>query len=102
MIKLSRTFETVTPESAENGDVAEHGFLFEGIEYTLREAVALVSAHPVPSCSHGTPGWVSSYPEPDYGTGAETVYSVHPGDDPVSQKYWAKILRAAGLLKLDK
>jgi hypothetical protein len=91
-IRLSRTYQIVTPESAESG------YCFEDVQYTLREAIALLYSHPIPS-SDGVPRWASSHPQIDYRTGAQTIYSVHPSDDPVTQRHWPKVLRAAGVKK---
>ena len=37
---ISRTFEEVTPESAENGDVSDSGFVYESQGFTFRELVS--------------------------------------------------------------
>jgi hypothetical protein len=96
MIEIGFTYEVITPESAEQGDVAERGGYEPGgwkfaDEYepkpwhpgTLRDAIksarnlgisepsqwpAFISAH----------GWFSSAdPDPDYRTGENTYYSLH-------------------------
>lgn len=96
---ISRTYEIVTLESAENGEAAESGFDYEALPVTFRELLGLILDHPMPSCSHGIPRWASSYPETDYMTGAETTYSIHPAQDAISQKYWAKACRQSGITK---
>lgn len=99
MIIVSKTYEIVTPESAEYGEAEERGFEWENVPYSFRELVEEMEKYPYPSCSHGVPSWVSSYPETDYTTGAETVYSLHPARDARSLRYWEKACRAAGLIK---
>ena len=48
---LSETYESITPESAENGDCAERGFEFERIALLGERAV--VGGAPVVSVEHG-------------------------------------------------
>lgn len=99
MIKVSRTYEVITPESVEHGEAAESGFEYEAESVTFRELISLIQDHPMPSCSHGVPNWTSSYPRIDYCTGAETTYSIHPAQDAMSRKYWAKACRIVGITK---
>jgi hypothetical protein len=99
MIAISRTYEVITPASAEHGEAAESGFCYEDDKVSFRDLVRLLADHPVPSCSHGIPSWTSSWSGIDYSTGEETIYSIHPGQDRISQKYWAKAVRAAGITK---
>jgi len=44
MILISRTFDVVTPESAEDGESAESGFITESEFVTFRELVSLMRA----------------------------------------------------------
>lgn len=92
MIKLSKTYEVVTEESAMQGDAAEHGFEWKDVEHGFRELVDILTddGYIYASDSHGVPRWVSTEPEMDMYTGEYTSYSLHPGDDRMSQKYWAK------------
>ena len=104
MILISRTFDTVTPESAESGDVAESGFLVESESVTFRELVSLMESHPNPSC-HPPRGetyeWLSSYPETNYHDCSETTESLHYSREnpPRMAKYWRKAMRAAGIIR---
>ena len=73
------TFETITPESAALGDVAEHGVLYEAI--TLREALEqfegaeTVEANEFPVRS---PRWVTGYgTHEDYLSGEVGNISLH-------------------------
>ena len=78
------TFEIVTPESAEQGDVADAGFCDhygnpngnEPVPVTLRDAVHLVGRR---SCEDSGGGWWTSVDSvQDFRTGESTSYSVHP------------------------
>lgn len=104
MILVSRTFEVVTPESAEEGDVSESGFLVESESVTFRELVSLMRAHPNPSCypARGEAfEWLSSYPETDYRDASERTESLHFAREnpPRAAKYWRKAMRAAGIIR---
>jgi hypothetical protein len=92
------TYDIVTPESAENGEAAENGFISDyGLRYetappcmTLREALRLVS----PSYDCGR--W---FDEPehntDYRTGAVESRALHPPKNitPASYRRLARLLR---------
>ncbi len=104
MILISRTFEVVTPESAEYGDVSESGFLVESESVTFRELVSLMESHPIPSNSHPEGSqweWLSSHPETDYRDASETTESIHFAREnpPRRLKYWRKAMRAAGIIR---
>jgi hypothetical protein len=43
MITISATFEVITEESAEHGEAAEAGFLWEDRPHTFRELVCLLN-----------------------------------------------------------
>lgn len=100
-IILHQTFEIVTPESAEAGDVAESGFDWQDCPHTFRETVDLIESGGFvnPSCSHGVPDWLSTEADQDFRTGDYETKSLHPGKDARSQRYWAKACRAAGVCK---
>jgi hypothetical protein len=104
MIRIHRTFEVVTPESAEDGDVAESGFLVESESVTFRELVSLMESHPNPSC-YPPRGeayeWLSSHPETNYRDASETTESLHycRENPPRRLKYWRKAMRAAGIIR---
>ena len=98
MITVNRTYTTVTPESAIEGDFAECGFISENEPMTFRELVELMK-YGEPSCSHDRTErtWVSYSNHQDYSTGEETEESVHFADEPRKAKYWVKALELAGL-----
>ena len=104
MILISRTFDVVTPESAEDGEAAESGFLVESESVTFRELVSLMRAHPNPSCypARGEAfEWLSSYPETDYRDASERTESLHfDQENPARRlKYWRKAMMAAGIIR---
>lgn len=74
------TYEIITPESAENGDADERGFVAPGewrgaepVDMTLREAMRL--AYPQEDCG----GWFAEVDgRQNYRTGAEERRSIHP------------------------
>jgi len=79
--RFTVTYEVITPESAADGDAAERGFVAsdgapvdDRALMTLREALAIAGSFPEDA---GACRWFSSYPETDYTTGAETIYSLH-------------------------
>ena len=107
MIKISKTFEVVTEESAQDGEAAERGFVFEERPYTFRELVREMEGFP--ECSDrpasGRVGeWLTSYAEQDYRTGAYESESIHfcRSNPPRLAKYWRKAMRAAGIIKANR
>lgn len=104
MILISRTFDVVTPESAEEGESAESGFLVESESVTFRELVSLMKSHPNPSCypARGEAyEWLSTYPETDYRDASERTESLHfDQENPAClTKYWRKAMIAAGIIR---
>lgn len=99
-IKASFCYQTVTPESAECGDFAEHGWITPGMwQYPLqdeegyhREVVDQASAGDFDitdlseivsfarslGINDNTGGWFQSTdPDVDYQSGGDTTYSLH-------------------------
>ena len=83
------TYEIVTPESAEDGDAAErgyampHGWQFELSTMTPADVAAcaldLRSAVDMLGCVEDSGRWFSEInSRPDYATGAETRFDLHP------------------------
>jgi len=101
MILVSKTYEIVTPESAEEGDVAESGFEFEDEPLTFRELVGTLryyheaSEWPLTNPSRYT--WVTSYGEQNWRDGSYRNESLHFSHrNPARlEKYWVKALRYA-------
>lgn len=101
MLKISMTYETITPESAEMGDAEDRGFVFENSECLAHELFSYITRDGFcePSDSHGVPRWLTAYGDADYRTGEVENRSIHPGDDAQSQRVWARVLRIAGIVK---
>jgi hypothetical protein len=104
MILISRTFEVITPESAEEGESAESGFLSEGEAVTFRELVSLMRDHPIPSsspCAGSQWDWLSSHSETDYRDCSNRTESLHldRSNHPRTLKYWRKAMIAAGIIR---
>jgi hypothetical protein len=102
VMMISRTYEVVTPESAEQGDFADCGFDFEAEPFTFRELVRLIDRDGFCNCSCSPASgsvneWLSTNPEPDYHDGSETSYALHfdRTNAPRYAKYWAKAIRYA-------
>jgi len=85
LIHYAETFEIVTPESAEQGDYTETGFIDENATGTFRELVDLLdctepSSYPLPACGAGV--WYTQMDAGiDYRTGAEERRGYHPASD---------------------
>lgn len=106
MILISKTFQTYTPESLEDGEAEEQGFIFQDEPYTLRELLTLINREGFhhPSCSPATGEpyeWLDTYTDTDYTTGEETIYSLHYShrNDNRAAKYWKAAFRAANIIK---
>ena len=75
--RFSVTYEIITPESAEQGDIAEDGFIAEDIG--LREAIDAVGG--VCYEHNGNYEWFTNHEyDTDYSTGAHENRSLHPPD----------------------
>ena len=100
-ILISKTFAVYDDESAETGEPAEQGFVFEDVPYTFGELVHLLREYDETSespCSGGVHVWVTNRGQ-DYFSGEETEESLHysRNNPPCNAKYWAKALKCAGL-----
>jgi hypothetical protein len=76
---VSKTYDIVTPESAEHGDYSESGFIFERENMTLRELLNELKELGGFDNLHGT-GRQSLYAIDsikDYYDGSETSYAIH-------------------------
>jgi len=104
MTRFDVTYEIVTPESAEDGDAEERGFIGEGL--TLREALEelratrtnRVSGVECIECDSSPcvrPWWVTVFNGMEYETGAQESRSLHiPAS--VSDATARRIARLAG------
>lgn len=107
MILVSKTFEIATEESAQDGEAAERGFVFEDCPFTFREPVREMEGFPECSCSPAsgdTGEWLTSYAEQDFRTGAWESESIHFSRSNPARvaKYWHKAMKAAGILKTNR
>lgn len=106
MILISKTFETYTPESTEDGEADEQGYIFEDEPYTFCDLLRLIETEGFsqPSCSPATGNpheWLTTESEPDYSTGEETTSSLHysHNNDNRAAKYWKAAFKAANIIK---
>ena len=93
IILISRTFATITPESAEQGDFDDRGFLSEREEVTFSELVDLMREHLQPSSSGEVDNntWFSTgFYTSDYRTATEREECIHfHNENPENvRKYW--------------
>ena len=105
MILVDITYETITEESAEDGEAAENGFLKQDDEMTFRELIEWMKwGEPSASPASGdTWEWVQQ----DQGEtrawfeqGEREYRAIHfSRNNPARKaKYWAKAMKAAGLM----
>lgn len=102
MILIDKTFEIVTHESANHGEIEDGGFSGINEPMTFRELVDALkrefvhaSQSPV---TRSTRVWFTSEPEQDYQTGEYRSDSIHysPSNPARKAKYWIKAMEAAG------
>jgi hypothetical protein len=102
MLLVNQTYCTVTHESAENGDFADRGFVYENEPFTFRELVASMRVHYEPSSypAVSDSDWFTSGDDIDYVTGASTQTSIHfsRSNPPRKAKYWIKAAKCAGVI----
>jgi len=103
MLLIDKTFEVVTEESAEHGEVEDTGFSAINESVSFRELVCMLRErfiHPSQSpASRTTRVWFTSESEHDYRTGEYRDESIHfSSDNPVRKaKYWIKAMQCAGV-----
>ena len=102
MILIDKTFEIVTHESADHGEIEDGGFSSINEPITFRELVTALkrdfihaSQSPV---THSTRVWFTTESEQDYKTGEYRNESIHfsPSNPTRKVKYWIKAMQAAG------
>jgi hypothetical protein len=104
MLLISKTYERVTEESAEDGEAAETGFIFCDELMTFSELVRELrdychaSSWPLRGTRYD---WVNTEAEQDYATGDWTIYGLHfsHSNPQRREKYWRKALQRAGLIR---
>ena len=97
-VYVTRCYSIITPESAEDGDVAESGTMSKNEPVQFRDLVSMMRREFCePSDRPARPSsWLSSGYSTDYATGEETL---HPVRGARNMRYWAKAMRAAGVLR---
>lgn len=100
MILLSKTYEIITEESAENGEAEETGFVWENSPCEFKEVIdylrgAHASQYPVTNVENV---WFTHYGEMDYTSGDYENVSFHYSRSNPSKnlKYWKAAILAAG------
>lgn len=104
---VSKTYEVVTPESAEEGDVEDRGFEYEKTKMSLRDLIREIEdlgsfefdSSPMTIAEivrRGNAGasltLYTMDSDTDYGTGAETSYALHVKGSPRAMKRLGEIL----------
>ena len=103
MILIDKTYEVVTEESAEDGEVADAGFSAEKEPVSFRELVDMLKSEFIHASqspvSRSTHVWFTSESEQDYMTGEYRSESIHFSRENPSRKakYWVKAMQCAGL-----
>jgi hypothetical protein len=103
MILINKTYSECTPESAENGELSDSGFIWEDAECTFRELVGYFREHT--ECSdypaHSGAWFSSGFSVDDYGTGLESETAIHfsRSNPAYKAKYWALAAKCAGVIK---
>lgn len=102
---VSRTYSETTPESAEDGDSSDAGFVYEDEPQSFREVVSALRECSEVSQSPVTTGhvWASTeYTTVDYRTGTDRSESIHVNainDKAPTAHQMKRLFRAAGLVK---
>jgi hypothetical protein len=100
-LNIATTYQIVTPESAEHGDIAEHGFVINGVCFpfagvdvdpyepcTAHEALLAILSNGVEHVeAHGNSVRVYGHPRADFRTGDSVTYCVFVRGD-------ARLIRA--------
>lgn len=104
-ILINRTFSEITPESCENADFSDNGFISEKEAVTFSELVELMKRHSQASewpNNGNLHVWYSTgYQVEDYGTGTEREECLHfhPDNTPNVAKYWKLAAKISGHIK---
>jgi hypothetical protein len=95
-LSFSMTYSCVTPESAEDGEFSEGGFIWEDATCTFRELVDYIENDGFTKWSNSdSTGWLSTdYYISDYHTGEERQESLH-ADNARSLRYLEKAYNMA-------
>jgi hypothetical protein len=85
---ISRTFEVVTEESAQDGECAESGFVYENQAFTFRDLVSEIESGGFRR--EGATRWLTSEPCQDFRSGDWQSEGLHlaPGNPPSAEKWF--------------
>lgn len=73
---VSRTYSEWTPESSVDGEYSDTGFVFEDVEYTLRELIEYIRSER--AIREGRSSWLTTGSfAADYATGTEREECIH-------------------------
>ena len=98
---ITKTYQLVTEESAEHGDLADHGVVWEDV-VSLRDLIGILREYSYLSSTHvDSWTWAESDPDLNFSTGAYTTYHLHVnainGHEPTAHQL-RRIYRIAGLV----
>lgn len=98
---ISKTFATVTPESAEVGDYASHGYVAEDVECSLRDArhdIRDIGAHYLNDCDDKRATVYGDSEDTNYRTGEVTTYALHfKFRSPAESRAFRKLCKLMGV-----
>lgn len=110
MFEVAKTYEVVTPGSAERGDTEDSGYVYKRAFLTFRELVDEMRGHsepsewPVREPSVGdvllyVPWLTEGESDTDLRTGTERRTSIHfcDGQPASRRRWWFKAMRVAGI-----
>lgn len=104
-IIISRTYSETTPESAENGEFSDLGFIEEYRQVSFSELVSLMEKHPYPSCYPNNGDTNTWYYNSDdlvdlqTRTYREESIHFHKDNTPNAAKYWKWAAQIAGICR---
>lgn len=99
MFKVSKTYDVVTPESAEYGDFADSGFIYESTDMSLRDLLEEINSlgyYEHNSNAFDNANHISLYgvdSEIDYSDASETREALHIEASPRALKRLGRILK---------
>ncbi len=102
MILIDKTYEIVTHESAEHGEIENGGFSSVNESISFRELVDALKSEFIHASqspvTRSTRVWFTSESEQDYRTGEYRNESIHfsPSNPARKVKYWFKAMQTAG------
>jgi hypothetical protein len=105
MFLISKTYQTVSPESADYGEYEDSGYCWENTECSFSEIVDTIRGLEPSQSPITNPAfvWFTEHGDTNYNTGEETNYSYHYSRDNKqgNLKHWVKAIKAAGFKIVD-